>query len=135
MDQTLIYVSRKLLAPATERAEIASIMEISRERNAALAVTGALLVTIGNFAQVLEGPPDAIEALMARIRRDPRHRDVQVVRTAPIQRRRFPTWSLAYAGDASYIARHIEPLMDADPDTNAHRIDELIDLMYLLTTR
>ena len=82
------------------------------KRNAELSVTGALISTRFNFAQLLEGPTAAVDALMDSIRRDPRHREVRVISTGPLARRQFASWSLAYAGPSTYVAAALEPLLD-----------------------
>ena len=47
-----------------------------------------------NFAQVLEGNEPVLDSLMARIRADPRHSGVIIVRTGPAKRRRYDGWSM-----------------------------------------
>lgn len=111
MESSLLYVSRKTVTWPDDAADVAAITEVARARNADLAVTGALISTRANFAQLLEGPTAAIDALMESIRRDPRHSEVMVVSAGPIARRQFATWSLAYAGPATYVAAALEPLL------------------------
>jgi hypothetical protein len=111
MKSSLLYVSQKTMLWPDDAADVAAIAEVARARNAELAVTGALISTRAHFAQMLEGPSGAIEALMDSIRRDPRHREVTVVTTGPIARRQFATWSLAYAGPSTYVAAALEPLL------------------------
>jgi len=60
-----------------------------------------LLFSAGTFAQALEGPLAAIERTFERIQCDPRHDDVTVLQIAPIERRAFPDWSMAFAGTAA----------------------------------
>jgi len=61
-------------------------------------VTGGLLFSEGCFAQVLEGPQDAVEAAFERIQCDARHCEVVVLQSGPITKRDFPDWSMAFAG-------------------------------------
>ena len=49
---------------------------------------------------MLEGPLAAIERTFERIQCDARHDDVTVLQIAPIERRAFPDWSMAFAGTA-----------------------------------
>ena len=127
---SLLYVSQVLLPHADRVGEIARIVEVSRSRNAALQVTGALIATYRFFAQILEGPPDAIEALMNSIRCDKRHRAVTVVREETLAGRRFPDWSMAYSGAAGYVDRTIGPLIgpscDPRPVPDTDRLVRLI---------
>ena len=73
----LLYVSTRLYPAISEGHEVAGIIAVARSRNAALDVTGALVVTTDHYAQLLEGPPAALEQLLASIRRDPRHSDMR----------------------------------------------------------
>ena len=101
MDATLfrvIYVSRNLLPEPAAEAELGRILDRARQRNAALGVTGALLFSGDCFAQVLEGPAPAVEAVFEAIQHDPRHSDVVVLEAGPVPEREFGAWSMAYAG-------------------------------------
>jgi len=112
MYQSLIYVSRSRLRMPTQADEIDRIVACSVERNTALQVRGALIFTERHFAQLLEGPPFAIAELMDSIRRDGRHEAVTVIEERPIDGYRFPEWSLAYWGDASYMDQHVARVLD-----------------------
>jgi hypothetical protein len=109
---SLLYVSRKALPAVAEEHEIAQIVQWSMQRNLQLEVTGLLLATAGHFAQILEGPQPAIDALMTRIRRDWRHQNVRVLRETEIENRFFPNWSLGYSGWSDYLASFIAPLAE-----------------------
>ena len=93
-----LYTSRRTARAETEGA-VEDVVAVSRLRNADLEVTGALIRTGGFFAQCIEGPLDSIAALKASILRDPRHTDILTVDMAPLPKRRFADWSLAYSGD------------------------------------
>jgi hypothetical protein len=82
-------------------AAIQDILVLARANNAREKVTGALLYAMSCFAQILEGPEEAVERIFARLERDSRHHDIVVLMKAPITARRFPGWSMAFtsAGD------------------------------------
>lgn len=133
MYQSLIYVSRSRLIIPTQAAEIDRIVAGSIDRNAGLQVRGALIFTERHFAQLLEGPPAAIEELMVSIRRDERHESVTVIEDRPIDGYRFPDWSLAYWGDASYMDQHVARVLDkADALTRTQQTANLYELMQKL---
>ena len=92
MLRSLAYRSRYVGADFDADAE--RIAATARERNAGLGVTGALVPYEGRFFQVIEGPPDAIEALYARIASDPRHDELRVLVDRPASRRVLPQWSM-----------------------------------------
>ena len=73
---------------------LADILRASQKNNARDGITGMLLYADGNFLQVLEGPPEAVERTFARIERDPRHTQVIVMSDEPTQRRDFADWSM-----------------------------------------
>lgn len=77
--------------------ELERILAVSRERNAAAGVTGMLVCTGAAFFQVLEGEAADVEAVYARIARDPRHRDLRRVVVESIAQRGFAEWSMGEA--------------------------------------
>lgn len=109
MIYTLLYVSRNLVDVAGSSAEVSRIVEVSRPRNAALGVTGALIFAESHFAQSLEGTQAAVEELMQSIRRDPRHCDIRVLQAGEAQARRFAHWSLAYYGPSALLGDLFDP--------------------------
>ncbi|PSJ43274.1 BLUF domain-containing protein [Allosphingosinicella deserti] len=110
--KSLLYASASALAPGDEQAEVERIVSTARARNADLGVTGTLVFTRTRFAQILEGADGVVDALMARIARDPRHEQVTVVDAIPIDRRMFDDWTLSYSGGSRYVDKHIAPLLD-----------------------
>ena len=96
----LVYYSRNALPrpEATQAAEVRRILASSRRNNPRAGVTGALMFNGGCFAQVLEGPREAVKRTFGRIQRDTRHADVAVLQLAPVGRRGFPAWSMAFVG-------------------------------------
>ena len=92
---SLVYVSRAA-SPLT-KADLLALRTESSEGNAVALITGLLLHRGGTFLQDLEGPEESVLDLYARIRRDPRHTDVTLVWTQPVEVRRFARWSMAVA--------------------------------------
>lgn len=87
---------------------VATILGESQRNNAQRGLTGALAAHRGTFIQVIEGPADAIDMLLDRLRRDPRHKDIRVLERAPVETRSFEAWSMASAR----ITPAIQPLLD-----------------------
>ena len=91
----LIYRSHGRI-PADDRATgLARIFSVARANNKRLGVTGALLVTEGWFVQALEGDESVVRGLYERISEDPRHEDVTVIESAPVDGRVFSRWAMA----------------------------------------
>jgi FAD-dependent sensor of blue light len=96
----LVYYSRNHVSdtPETFSAEVADILEKSRVNNVRDGITGALLFNAGCFAQVLEGPLEAIEATFERIQQDERHGEVSLLSLDPQHERSFPNWAMGFIG-------------------------------------
>ncbi|MFM7182270.1 MAG: BLUF domain-containing protein [Verrucomicrobiales bacterium] len=92
---SLVYISRET-APMS-RQELLALLAQSRPKNQARNITGLLVHKAGHFLQVLEGPKDNMEALMATIAADSRHQKVSILVRDAIEQRRFGNWSMALA--------------------------------------
>lgn len=102
----VVYVS-SAVAPFPPEA-LAELLRQARRRNEADGITGMLLYRSGNFIQAVEGPSLAVEALLDRLGRDPRHRDVTRILRQPIAARGFAAWSMGFDALA-------DPALRADP--------------------
>ncbi|MEE4297899.1 MAG: BLUF domain-containing protein [Pseudomonadales bacterium] len=87
------YVSRA--STPVDSNELAILEDEARTNNGRADITGLLVFDSGCFVQVLEGPADAVDATLARIRRDTRHEDLELVLDTPISARSFGRWALA----------------------------------------
>lgn len=72
----LAYLSRP--TPGITAEDIRAIAASAGRNNPGLAVTGMLIHEFNRFIQLLEGPLDAIEALMKAIIADRRHTDIRI---------------------------------------------------------
>jgi len=116
----LLYVSTSRLPQAEADDIVASIIDVARRRNSREGITGALLFTGSSFAQVLEGKAEAITALMADIRRDRGHHEIEIVQQGRVSSPQFARWSMAYCGRSTYVRQLVEAVR-ADPDDPRHR--------------
>ncbi|MBC6718691.1 MAG: BLUF domain-containing protein [Aurantimonas coralicida] len=98
----LVYYSRnRMVADDTElRDAVQQILATSQENNLQAGVTGALMFNSGCFAQILEGPMDALEETFERIQQDERHGDVSLLAFQPTTTRTFENWSMAFVGSS-----------------------------------
>lgn len=94
----LVYVSRNKLPLQLLDEQVERVLTSSRRNNASLNITGALLFSSDCFAQTLEGPIAAVEALFERIQLDTRHNNSVILQAGPVSEREFGEWSMAYAG-------------------------------------
>ncbi len=133
--QKVVYCSRNLIEgdAATRNAEISQILETSRRNNSKANVTGALLFSADHFAQVLEGPQEALEAVFERIQNDTRHGDVTVLESLTSEQRDFAEWSMAYVSPEECA---LTPEVDAKLQDAIHKSSdagqEVLDLLKSL---
>jgi hypothetical protein len=80
-----------------EPAELTALLQAARKHNDVAGLTGMLLYTEGSFFQVLEGAPDAVEALYTRIERDKRHEQVTKIVNEAIPGRAFANWTMGFS--------------------------------------
>jgi hypothetical protein len=89
-----------------------------------------------NFAQILEGPPDAIAELKRCIQADNRHSDIRTIEIGQLKTRRFSDWSLAYAGPSVFVKRITDDMLTSLVTSSTD--DPLNPLLYMMeefTTR
>jgi len=101
----LLYVSEMSRPDAQE---VCRIREQSRANNLRDGITGLLVFDGQAFCQFVEGGEPLMAALLTRLERDPRHRNMRVLRFGRMAgARRFPAWRLGYAycADPSAIAQ------------------------------
>ncbi|MGE0313494.1 MAG: BLUF domain-containing protein [Lautropia sp.] len=77
--------------------DLADLLRLAREKNQRLGLTGMLLYVQGSFFQVLEGPPDVVDALYDQIAADTRHDRVTRIIREPIPKRHFGVWTMGYS--------------------------------------
>ncbi len=91
----LLYASR---APEGAKCDvIQSIMQQSHANNPPLGITGILCHSEQVFMQVLEGGREKVNALYAKILRDPRHTDVILLHYEEINERHYAGWTMGHA--------------------------------------
>lgn len=85
--------------------------EESVRHNMECGITGVLMTSGGLFFQVIEGPPDSVDALWAKIAVDSRHRDVLLVSSEEkVRDRLFPDWAMETISIDASRADRLEPL-------------------------
>lgn len=90
--KSLTYTSLARLDLQAE--DIEAIHRTARESNALEGITGLLIFNGTHFLQIIEGAPNAIDDLVERLRRDPRHSGLEVREERTVDHRSFPDWSM-----------------------------------------
>ena len=107
-----LYVSRATdPAGADLAATVQAVLRASRANNARAGVSGMLLTFEGFFLQALEGGDHSVKATLARVARDPRHTDLQVLGTDFCAQRAFGRWAMC-ANDLSAADDQILQVLD-----------------------
>jgi hypothetical protein len=130
----IVYVSRSTLPSLSADAEVRSLVESARSKNATLGITGALIFTGDHFAQIIEGPDAQIDGLMAQVLHDPRHHSIQHFEDLDVPGRHFATWSLAYQGPSTFVDRRVRSLFVSDAAVRPRLKSELLDLLHDFVT-
>jgi hypothetical protein len=91
--QRILYVSQA--ARGIGLADVYAIIRAAHSVNPGQGLSGALIFLDGRFAQIIEGPPDAVAATFAAVARDPRHAGVETRLRAPALGRLFPGQAMA----------------------------------------
>ncbi|MEQ7153971.1 BLUF domain-containing protein [Brevundimonas aurifodinae] len=108
---------------------VATILGQSQRNNSQTNLTGALVAHRGRFIQVIEGPAEAIDALLDRLRVDPRHKDLRVIDRALVEQRSFDSWSMASAR----VTPEVEPLLDRIVDRLDTSVAETVEALRAAT--
>ncbi|SPJ22295.1 BLUF domain-containing protein [Palleronia abyssalis] len=93
----------------------------SRRDNRARGITGTLHRQGCLFVQHVEGPADQVDALLSKIARDDRHRDMTIRWYGTLPQRHFDGWSMSYSTDQdasweAWVSQRKRPssLLEAD---------------------
>ncbi len=113
----LIYTSTA--SPDLASGEVFRIVNRSAANNAQTGLSGFLLFYNERFFQVLEGSPDAIDALMIKLESDPRHHSIRTVSRKIIAAPSFGKWRmkrLIASPDVTALEKIDEELTKAPQD-------------------
>ena len=90
--KSLTYTS--LASFDLQASDLEAIHRTARETNALDGITGLLIFNGTHFLQIIEGAPNAIDELVEKLRRDPRHSGLEVRDERDISERSFRDWSM-----------------------------------------
>ena len=76
---------------------IAQILDVARQNNQKNNLVGSSHYGKGCMFQCLEGSKQDIDALYNKLLKDPRHKDLKVLLSEPIQERGFSSWEMKFA--------------------------------------
>ena len=104
----LTYCSSAI--PNLEYPDLKDIMEKSQKNNSSLGITGMLCYGNSMFLQILEGDRKRISNTYARIAKDQRHFDAEIIECSEIEHRLFAEWSMKVSQLGNYASEKIKKL-------------------------
>ena len=118
-----------------QTSDLEDLHRSARESNALEGITGLLVFNGTHFLQIIEGSETAIEELVERLRKDPRHTGFEVRDQRKVDARSFPDWSMELVRvNASYFEAR-DTLEDRLPDTVPEAIQaRLFRMTELIST-
>lgn len=75
-------------------ADLFQIIQKSVANNGANGLTGFLIFSDPRFFQVIEGPDDALDNLLSKLRKDTRHHSIEIVHRGEVESRSYPNWRM-----------------------------------------
>ena len=129
--QRLVYESAAT-ATTGSLVNLAAILAQSQRNNDRDDLTGALASHRERYFQVVEGPEQALDALMNRLWTDPRHRDIKMLGRAPAPARLFSRWSMASVLVTPGLGAELDLLVDRDDLTPERVIRILLDALEIV---
>jgi hypothetical protein len=96
----IVYFSTA--AESQAEADIADVVAASYRHNVRDRITGLLVAGGHRYLQIVEGPPEPLEAMLGRIRRDRRHVGVTVLVDRHLPSRSFTSWPVVFDGEPDF---------------------------------
>jgi hypothetical protein len=109
----LIYQSYAAYDFSSE--ELIDLCKQAQAKNKQLDITGCLVHVNGEFAQLLEGEKEAVQALYHTIRHDGRHHGVFLIHEGATPTRSFTDWSMGLQEYDSIAAFNNDPNLPLRP--------------------
>lgn len=129
--QHVLYRSRATMAFSED--QLGALLTESRAWNEAHGITGLLCYSNGQFVQVLEGTPEAVHQLYARIQRDQRHQQVVTLHDAAGEQRFFADWQMGFvtveAGEFHWVLTNLARSHGGSPLAHPYVRDPLLRVL------
>ncbi|WP_344706442.1 BLUF domain-containing protein [Sphingomonas swuensis] len=123
----LAYTS--LAALDMDEQQLIAIHDSARDLNGLDGITGLLIHNGTHFLQWIEGPPQAVDDLVERLRRDPRHSGFEVRDEGGAEERMFGHWSMNLVRVRSQVLLAREDVTQALPEALPPAIRDRIAAM------
>ena len=90
----ITYISHATEPMSAE--QLIALLQQCLKNNVSNSVTGMLLYGNETFLQALEGDEKAVDDLVEKIKKDPRHTNIQFLHRRTIERRQYSEWSMGF---------------------------------------
>jgi len=104
----ITYISHATEPMSAE--QLIALLQQCLTNNVSNGVTGMLLYGNDTFLQALEGDEKAVDDLVEKIRKDPRHTNIQFLHRRTIERRQYSEWSMGFKRVSDSELQQIEGL-------------------------
>ena len=99
----LFYVSRLIKKNSFDEVNIANqIVSFAIVNNTRLGITGAMTFDGNDFAQILEGEKTVVLDLFEKIKADPRHDSIKLIKDQEIKTRHYAEWAMKHLDSSNY---------------------------------
>ncbi|VXC06895.1 BLUF domain-containing protein [Brevundimonas sp. G8] len=85
----VVFVSEMIGATGRDVQSVAEILGASERNNRRDEISSAMMFHEGEAAQMAEGARGDLDRLLARLSRDPRHRNIRILEDRPVMQRRM----------------------------------------------
>lgn len=124
----LAYTS--LAALDLDQRQLKEIHDAARDLNGIDGISGLLIFNGTHFLQWIEGPHKAVDELLERLRRDPRHSGVEVREEQQADERLFGDWTMELVQVRGHGWRSSDELLSALPcELPAHVRDRIATMI------
>ena len=106
--------------------ELVSLLDVCRRNNATRGITGVLAYHDRSFVQVLEGPTNSVEALLATIDRDGRHAGMSIFDQSKVDGRTFGEWAMGWVRTSHLAQEGFDPAVLFLRDTPVNMVNALL---------
>ena len=106
--------------------DIEAIHRTARDVTSIEGITGLLIFNGTHFLQIVEGSPLAIDDLVERLRRDPRHSGIEIRDQRGIDERSFPDWSMELVRVSAGYFEAKDTVSDRLPETVSEPVRERV---------
>ena len=129
----LCYASKKTSNDETILKDLRDILTEARDFNTKHQIHGVLYYADGYFFQCLEGEEKHILMLLNKLRKDPRHHEIVLLKTCALKETNFYNWSMKYVGRNSKIQNYFKSLGHnsfAPNQLNEESLDAFLSFLY-----